>query len=79
MSRIPIYTKAGQPFAYYTVELRTATGFDRGIPNLGDGNSGIVIHRVNETDQANWLFIARYATKTKPYSWCKPFPVQTSF
>lgn len=71
MARIPIYTPVGEPYAYYTIEYRTSTGFDRGLSALGLDSNGIVIHRVNETDQANWLLYPRFPAFGKPFSWCE--------
>lgn len=72
MARIPIYTPVGEPWAYYTIEFRTAnTGFDQGLSALGPDSNGVVIHRINETDQANWLVYPRFPAFGKPFSWCK--------
>lgn len=72
MARIPIYTPVGEPWAYYTLEYRTSyTGFDRGLSALGLDSNGVVIHRVNETDQANWLLLPRFPAFGKPFSWCE--------
>ena len=72
MARIPIYTPVEEPWAYYTIEFRTSyTGFDSGLSALGLDANGIVVHRVNETDQANWLLYPRFPAFGKPFSWCK--------
>jgi hypothetical protein len=71
MARVPIFTKRNEPFAYYTIEFRTAVGFDKGLANLGEGDSGVVIHRVNETEQANWLLYGRFPDGKKLFGWCK--------
>jgi hypothetical protein len=71
MARVPIFTPPNQPFAYYIIEFRNAVGFDKGLANLGEGNSGAVIDQVNETDQANWLLYPRFPNFRKAFSWCK--------
>jgi hypothetical protein len=71
MARVPITTTQGEPFAYYTVEFRTTVGFDRGLVNLGEGRGGVVIHRVNETEQANWLLYPRFPEGGKNFAWCE--------
>ena len=71
MARIPIYTPVKEPWAYYTIEFRTATGFDKGLSALDSDSNGIVVHRINETDQANWLLYPRFPAFGKPFSWCK--------
>jgi hypothetical protein len=71
MARVPIFTKRDEAFAYYTIEFRNAVGFDKGLTNLGEGNSGVVIHRVNETEQGNWLLYGRFPYAKVPFTWCK--------
>lgn len=72
MARIPINTPVGEPWAYYTIEYRTSyTGFDSNLSALGLDANGVVIHRVNETDQANWLLHPRFSAPGKPFSWCE--------
>lgn len=77
MARVPIKTRVGEPRAYYTIECRNSfTDFDEGLNALGLDANGVVIHRVNETDQANWLLYPRFATSGssgKPFSWCEWF------
>ena len=70
MARIPANTAIA---SYYTIELRTATGFDQGLTNpyLAPDSNGVVIHQVNETDVANWLFAPYFGNGItgRPFSW----------
>ena len=73
MIRIP--TGSGPPWSYYTFEYRTADDYDLGFTkaqNLNSGfqsNNGVVVHQVNETDEANWLFYPYFATPGKSFSY----------
>lgn len=76
MARIPIYTKVDEPYAYYTVEYRTeGVDYDQGLKNLGLDSNGIVIHRVTETDQANWVLYPRFPAFGKDFGWCTSYPL----
>lgn len=69
MARVPIYKpNAADPRSYYTVEFRTMKGFDQGFSGLRPDQNGIVIHRVNEVDQAKFIHYPRFPTPTKPFS-----------
>lgn len=75
MARIPIYTKPDEPYAYYTVEYRTeGINYDQGLKNLGLDSNGIVVHRVTETDQANWVLYPRFPAFGKDFGWCTSPP-----
>lgn len=76
MARIPIYTTVDEPYAYYTVEYRTeGVDYDQGLKNLGLDSNGIVIHRVTETDQANWVLYPRFPAFGKDFGWCTSYPL----